>query len=541
MGAYNCQECMTKEINFLNELLLNGDILGKNEMNNNKLVSPSRVNIKASKDNLIKALDKANLSPQEKQYYKNFINEHPNTVINLGQNNNIINGNDSYEPNNEIKNIEEDEYLVEQDENQAVGQNNFYQMDQQQMLEQESLMEEYKNQQLLNKLKAEEEELKKQIEKAQNEERMFEESNHFQELKIKTLEPQNIVVNKDKEQQIISKNTPNQNSNEREIQQKENDNIKYKKKKSKNKNKKRNINRNNNKEISNKNTINTNTQTNKTEILKQERIIRNVFNIEEQKSQNQPIVLRTKEQYIKQIEQMDKNNNEDSGETEEELDEEEEREEGDNNDAKNEMNNENKINENENFIFSQKFNTETYEPEEEKNDYLDDHENYNNNNEKNNNNDDDDDVGPKDNRKKGSITERGNNSTNYKINILKNSPKDNRGSFKVNKNMESDDGIGPRDSRRKDDINNKFNGYYPKMYLKIKSPIKPAMYQEMPYNNYKSKDQYNNAANPKSLQQQYDFFKREALSSSSSQRNFKNNKQKLSPLFNQNQNEQIYQ
>ena len=507
MGAYNCQECMTKEINFLNELLLNGDILGKNEMNNNKLVSPSRVNIKASKDNLIKALDKANLSPQEKQYYKNFINEHPNTVINLGQNNNIINGNDSYEPNNEIKNIEEDEYLVEQDENQAVGQNNFYQMDQQQMLEQESLMEEYKNQQLLNKLKAEEEELKKQIEKAQNEERMFEESNHFQESKIKTLEPQNIVVNKDKEQQIISKNTPNQNSNEREIQQKENDSIKLRNKikKSKNNNRKRNINRNNNKEISNKNTINTNTQTNKTEILKQERIIRNVFNIEEQKSQNQPIVLRTKEQYIKQID------------------------------------NENKINENENFIFSQKFNTETYEPEEEKNDYLDDHENYNNNNEKNNNNDDDDDVGPKDNRKKGSITERGNNSTNYKINILKNSPKDNRGSFKVNKNMESDDGIGPRDSRRKDDINNKFNGYYPKMNLKIKSPIKPAMYQEMPYNNYKSKDQYNNAANPKSLQQQYDFIKREALSSSSSQRNFKNNKQKLSPLFNQNQNEQIYQ
>ena len=103
-------------------------------------------------------------------------------------------------------------------------------------------MEEYKNQQLLNKLKAEEEELKKQIEKAQNEERMFEESNHFQELKIKTLEPQNIVVNKDKEQQIISKNTPNQNSNEREIQQKENDSIKLrnkKKKKKKNKKKKK--------------------------------------------------------------------------------------------------------------------------------------------------------------------------------------------------------------------------------------------------------------------------------------------------------------
>jgi hypothetical protein len=512
-------------------------------MNNNNLVSPSRVNIKASKDNLIKALDKANLSPQEKQYYKNFINEHPNTVINLGQNNNIINGNDSYEPNNEIKNIEEDEYLVEQDENQAVGQNNFYQMDQQQMLEQESLMEEYKNQQLLNKLKAEEEELKKQIEKAQNEERMFEESNHFQELKIKTLEPQNIVVNKDKEQQIISKNTPNQNSNEREIQQKENDSIKLRNKikKSKNNNRKRNINRNNNKEISNKNTINTNTQTNKTEILKQERIIRNVFNIEEQKSQNQPIVLRTKEQYIKQIEQMDKNNNEDSGETEEELDEEEEREEGDNNDAKNEMNNENKINENENFIFSQKFNTETYEPEEEKNDYLDDHENYNNNNEKNNNNDDDDDVGPKDNRKKGSITERGNNSTNYKINILKNSPKDNRGSFKVNKNMESDDGIGPRDSRRKEFIKSKFNSYYPKMNLTLQNQIKPTMYQEMPYNNYKSKEQFNNTANPKSHQQQNNFIKREVLSSSSSQRSFQNKKGKFSPLFNQIQNEQNYQ
>ena len=168
MGTYNCQECMTKEINFLNELLLDDDVLGKGTMNHNNLTSPSKVSIKASKENILKALDKANISPEEKKYYENFINEHPNSVINLGHNNIDINGYDSYEQNNEIKKIEEDESLIEQGEYQGDGQN--YLMAQQQMLEQERLMEEYKQQQQLlilkekeNELKAEEEELKKQI------------------------------------------------------------------------------------------------------------------------------------------------------------------------------------------------------------------------------------------------------------------------------------------------------------------------------------------------------------------------------------------
>ena len=546
MGAYNCQECMTKEINFLNELLLDGDILGKNTNNNNPLASPSKISIKESKDNLLKALNKANLSPEEKKYYENYINEHPNTLLNLEQNNNIINGNDSYEQNNEIKKIEEDEYLVDQVENQEGGQNNFYQMDQQKMLEQERLIEEYKQQQLLmlkekeNELKAEEEELKKQIEKAQNEERMLEESNHFQELKKENLKPPKNLVNKDEEQQIIIKIDQNQNSNEEEIQQKQ---INSKKLKNKRKNKKKKIiNRNDSKDIYIKNISNySNTQNSKTEILKQERVIRNVFNLEEQKAQNMPIVLRTKEQYMMQIEQMNNNNNEESGETEEnkeeEQDEEEEREQEDSNDAKKEMNND--------FIYSQKFKTETYEPEEQKNDYLVDNEDYN---VKDNNNDGD---GPKDNRKKGSFIQKGNNNinnnmnyidnNNYKFNMLKNSPEDNRGSLKVNKNMELVDGIGPRDSRRKDVINNKFESYYPKMNLKVRSPVKPTMYKEMPYNYYKSKEQYNNTENPKSHQQQYNFIKGEVLSSSSSQRSFKNNQQRLYPLFNQIQNEQNYQ
>jgi hypothetical protein len=529
MGTYNWQECMTKEINFLNELLLDGDVLGKNTMNNNNLVSP-KVSIKESKENLLKALNKANLSADEKKYYENFINEHPNSVINLGQNNNIINGNDNYEQSNEIKNIEEDEYLEMQGENKEGGQNYFYQMDQQKMLEQERLMDEYKQQQLLmlkkeeNELKAEEEELKKQIEKAQNEERMLEESNHFQELKIETLEPQKIVLNKDEEQQIKIKKDQYQNSNEKEK-------LGNKRKVNKNSNRKRNI--NNSKESNN------NTQNIKTEIIKQERVIRNVFNLEEQKAQKNPIVLRTKEQYMKQIEQMTQNNNEESGETEENKEEEPDAEEKeDSNDARKEMNNDMKINENEHFIYSQKFKTETYEPGEEKNDYLDDNEDYN---VKNNNNDD---FGPKDNKKKGSISQRGNNNMNndnYKFNMLKHSPKDNRGSFKVSKNMESVDGIGPRDSRRKEFIKSKFNSYYPKMNLTLQNQIKPTMYQEMPYNNYKSKEQFNNTANPKSHQQQNNFIKREVLSSSSSQRSFQNKKGKFSPLFNQIQNEQNYQ
>ena len=157
---------------------------------------------------------------------------------------------------------------------------------------------------------------------------------------------------------------------------------------------------------------------------------------------------------------------------------------------------------------------------------MDDNKDYN---EKNNN---DDDVGTKDKKKKGSFSQRGNNNmnnNNYIFNTLKHSPKDNRESFKVSKNMESVGGIGPKDSRRKDVINNKLNSYY------------PTMYQEMPYNNYKSKEQFNNTANKKSHQQQNNFIKREVLSSNSSPRNFKNKKGKLSPLFNQNKNEQNYQ
>ena len=103
--------------------------------------------------------------------------------------------------------------------------------------------------------------------------------------------------------------------------------------------------------------------------------------------------------------------------------------------------------------------------------------------------------------------------------------------------MESVDETGPRDSRRNNVLNNKLNDYYPKMNLAIKTPVKSDMNQEMPYNNYKSKEQFNNTANQKSHQQQYDFIKREVLSSSSSQRSFKKNKQMLYPLFNQYQNE----
>lgn len=55
-----------------------------------------------------------------------------------------MNGYESYEQRNEIKKIEEDDSLIEQREYQEDGQFYFYQMGQQQILEQERLMEEYK-------------------------------------------------------------------------------------------------------------------------------------------------------------------------------------------------------------------------------------------------------------------------------------------------------------------------------------------------------------------------------------------------------------
>ena len=85
-------------------------------MNHNNLTSPSKVSIKASMENLVKALDKENIFPEEKKYYENFINEHPNSVINLGYNNIVMNGYESYEQRNEIKKIEEDDSLIEQGE-----------------------------------------------------------------------------------------------------------------------------------------------------------------------------------------------------------------------------------------------------------------------------------------------------------------------------------------------------------------------------------------------------------------------------------------
>ncbi len=129
MGIYNCQKCIAKDINFLNEILLDDDLFGKGTMNHNNLTSPSKVSIKASKENLLKALDKENIFPEEKKYYENFINELPNIVINLGYNNIVMNSYESYEQSNEIKKIEEDDFLIEQGEYQGDGQFYFYQME----------------------------------------------------------------------------------------------------------------------------------------------------------------------------------------------------------------------------------------------------------------------------------------------------------------------------------------------------------------------------------------------------------------------------
>ena len=189
MGNYNCQECVDKEVNIINELLLDNKLFGSDPKDKENLSQLSRrSNLRASREDLKKAIENTNLSQEQKNFVHKMLKDNEllenegieSLKLRIGKNN-LSNEN---EISHEQKKIIEDqkEKILEQEKiikRQAI------------------LLEEQK------KLKEEEALLKKEIEKAQGKQREKEEENiniqnkkdiqdaqqGMDGVKIKTLEP----------------------------------------------------------------------------------------------------------------------------------------------------------------------------------------------------------------------------------------------------------------------------------------------------------------------------------------------------------------
>lgn len=230
MGNYNCQECIDKEVNILNELLLKNNIFSNDsiEQDNANLTQISHIkNINSSKDDLRKALKKTNLSEKQKNFAQKILNENIDDSSDLEEDNNIIKL--RVEKNNKT-----DENINNNNENDKINEEHekIIEDQKEQILEQEKIIEDYKIKQLLLeeqqiKLKEEEEYLKKQIEQAQkNEEGTNDEQQqeNFEELGINNLESPKIenengeyFENEENNEQIIDNQEQENNENENEM------------------------------------------------------------------------------------------------------------------------------------------------------------------------------------------------------------------------------------------------------------------------------------------------------------------------------------
>ena len=214
MGNYNCQECINKEVNIINELLLENKIFStdSSELDQNIPSSTRIKNLKASKEDLKKVIKSTNLSEEQKNYVERMINDNSDDfLISEGKNTirlRVDQKSISEKNMNTINETEEEQRKIIEEQKA-------------QILSQQKIIEEYKKQQLLleeqqNKLKAEEEKLKIQIEqaKAQNEE--HQEEQNIEEVQINALEPlegeNQVEENEDNNAQIII-NQPEQERN----------------------------------------------------------------------------------------------------------------------------------------------------------------------------------------------------------------------------------------------------------------------------------------------------------------------------------------
>ena len=169
MGNYNCQECVDKEVNIINELLLDNKLFPNSpiDQDNPNVSHASRIrNLRASKEDLKRVIESTNLSEEQKNYVQKIIKENSNDFFESPGKNTIklrIGQNKNYGEN--INNINENDISQEQQK--------IIESQKEQILAQQKIIEEYKKQQFLleqkqNKLKEEEENLKKEIEKAKS-------------------------------------------------------------------------------------------------------------------------------------------------------------------------------------------------------------------------------------------------------------------------------------------------------------------------------------------------------------------------------------
>lgn len=135
MGNYNCQECVDKEVNIINELLLDNKFFGNDSIDeDNQKIK----NLRASKEDLKKAIENTNLSKEQKNYVQKMLND--NELLEsqgLDQIKFRISKNSSSNENNYNENIisHEQQKIIENQKEQ--------------ILEQQKVIEEYKKQQLL--------------------------------------------------------------------------------------------------------------------------------------------------------------------------------------------------------------------------------------------------------------------------------------------------------------------------------------------------------------------------------------------------------
>ena len=206
MGNYSCQECVDKEVNIINELLLDNKYFRSDSINKEKGIPSqlSKINdLRASREDLKKAIENTNLSQEQKNFVHKMLEENEllenegieSLKLRIGQNN-VSNDN----------NISEEQKKIIENQNK-------------QLLEQKKMIE--KNKMLLNeqekKLKEEEALLKKQIEQGlamqrKKEEEEKEKDNNMKDdqdkqrmqgIQIKTLEPpkiENLANEKEEEQ-----------------------------------------------------------------------------------------------------------------------------------------------------------------------------------------------------------------------------------------------------------------------------------------------------------------------------------------------------
>ena len=169
MGNYNCQECITKEVNIINELLLDTNLLSPEEppMEETKIheskIKPKKNNkLKPNEEDLKKLIENKDLSEDQKKFLEKIINKNS---IDLYLNNNIKQ--------------KEQKKIIEKHKKQIQSQ--------------QKIIQKYEQNQL-------------NIEKNQNQNK----EDNIPDVKITTLEPPKNIIQEKIPQDIINKNVNNE-------------------------------------------------------------------------------------------------------------------------------------------------------------------------------------------------------------------------------------------------------------------------------------------------------------------------------------------